>query len=169
MTNAASWPRSLNFYELAGREWFAGVNLRVVCDLQPGEDPVRRSTGSQRTQPVSESKASACVDMLWPNAPSSVRQAHIRRAMGRKTRGGPLPDAPAAARVAEYLTGGPHYPVGPARPTSGGNIPGSVITIIAAIYAGSPTDSGVLDPSASGMCPASSHCKLGWTQLKNSS
>lgn len=154
VTNVASWPRSLNMYELASRRWFDGVNLRVVCeDLEP-QNKEQRGVGD-RVQPVTESKASACVDMLWPNAPSSVRQAHIRRAMGHKVQGKPMPATPAAAQSADYHPEGPQYPYY-------ADLPGVATTqqdaLVVASYAGSPTDRGVLDPSKSGTPADSRHC-----------
>ena len=97
--------------------------------------------------PLAEAEAAACVDMMWPNSPSSLRQAHIRRIMQSKAARRPA-TAPVATMLASYdpsegLTSHPDM--------EGVSV---VQTMSAAgvsiIYLGSPDDTGVVSPEKTG-------------------
>jgi hypothetical protein len=146
-------------YQLAERSRFAGFTWKVKCvDLKEKrspppcrEEPKQSSAANNSTQSATDAKIAACVDRLFPNAPSSIRQHHIRHAMQSQAAQSPISAAaPATAQLAEYSSGddssGPEYPL-LSEPDVGMEFKDIYsATRVIVVYTGSPRDRGALDP-----------------------
>lgn len=140
-----------------------GVTRRYRCEALKAQDkrtvpqpedaqavkPAPRSPAGagNLTEAVTEAEAAACVDMMWPNTPSILKQAHVRHIMQSKAARRPA-TAPVATMLASYdpsegLTSHPDM--------EGVSV---VQTMSAAgvsiIYLGSPDDTGVVSPEKTG-------------------
>lgn len=152
-------PEDLNMYQLAERSRFAGFTWKVKCveltlkvdDPSTPEDPKQSPAANNSTQSATGAKIAACVDRLFPHAPSSIQQHHIRRAMQSQAAAGRKPAAgPATAHLADYSSGddsyGPEYQL-PSEPDVRVELTDiTSTTTVTVVYTGSPTDRGALDP-----------------------
>lgn len=136
--------REATLDELADGSWSAGLTLKIVCD----NFRVQYAGKATLDVPyVSQAKASACVDMLWPNAPNHVRRARIRQAMTSKA--ADQPTAPfMPTQIARFQPYSRQYQNGPTPRTYIGEVISELQLMM--MYGGFKTDTGVLDATKTG-------------------